>query len=79
MVKPGNWGTWAVIERPRKRRKTKEITCEMCTCLSKDKSCKYNNNIDLQSSWRTCKKFYFKPQYDAADYWNKLVRERGQL
>lgn len=31
MVKPGNWGTWAVIEKTPKKRQQKSISCELCS------------------------------------------------
>ena len=41
MVKPENWGTWAVIERTPKKKQQKSISCELCSsfCL-KESVCK---------------------------------------
>lgn len=39
MTKPGNWGTWAIIETPRKKRIQKDISCELCTHFILKKKC----------------------------------------
>ena len=79
MPKPGNWGDWAVIER-RKSKKPKEISCKMCTSFSSQtNSCNKAEYINEINSWKKCKKFYFKPKYDTAKYWNQLVKKRGNL
>ena len=80
MTKPGNWGTWAIIETPRKKRIQKDISCELCTAFhSKEKVCRKNSTCNPLSSWKSCKSFYFKTPYDTARYWNKLVKEGGYL
>ena len=79
MPKPGNWGDLAVIERG-KPGKTKSISCRMCTSFSTHtNSCKKDEFVNEMESWKKCKKFYFKPKYDTARYWNQLVKERGYL
>ena len=30
MTKQGNWGTWAIIEKPKKPQKMENISCELC-------------------------------------------------
>ena len=77
MAKPGNWGDWAIIESRPTSNKTKAISCSMCTAFSfKRNKCRHEDFIDPLKSWRNCKSFYFKPQYDKAKYWNKLAKER---
>lgn len=78
MPKRGNWGNWAVIDVPRKRKKCDSISCEYCTSYSvNEKVCKKMGGIDPHKEWKTCKKFYFKTKYDTIWYWNELAKLRG--
>jgi len=78
MTKPGNWGNWATIEyKKAKNKKHKKISCRMCVSFSThDNICKHTEYSDEQESWKTCAKFYFKPTYDTAEYWNMLSKEK---
>lgn len=77
MTSPGSWGDWAIIEHPkRKRKKITTLSCEMCTYYRSHTKCKYFNNINATSSWKTCDKIYFKIKYDTPRYWNALARLR---
>ena len=62
------------------KRKKISISCELCALyLNKEKRCKKLDGINVETTWKTCKLFYFKTRYDTANYWNALVKERGQL
>ena len=80
MTKPGNWGDWAVIERPKGGSIKKKISCELCSSYIKEKNkCIKYGECNKSEDWIKCEKFYFKVRYDTAKYWNLLEKCRKNL
>ncbi len=47
MTKPGNWGTWAIIETRERKEYKKDISCELCIAFhSKEKVCRKNSTCN---------------------------------
>ena len=80
MTKQGNWGTWAIIKKPKKPQKMENISCELCASYdSRVKKCSKDSECIPNESWKSCKKFYFKSKYDTARYWNESVNRKHSV